>query len=237
MASPPNGTPFGFLTPADTWGKYAQVRFAVMQALELMQTSSPVRVESCTNDGGISPVGFVNVTPLVNQVDALGNPTPHGIINNIPYMRVQGGANAIIMDPKPGDIGICVFASRDISAVKNNKAQSNPGSFRTYDFSDGMYLGGLLNGVPTQYILFGSTGISLVSPTKISMIAPTVEIDASTEIILNGQLSQGNGSNGGTATMLGPVTVTHDVTAAGISVSTHVHGGVQSGGSDTGGPI
>ena len=235
MASPPNL--FGFLTASDTWGKYAQIRFAVMQALELMQTALPVQVKSCTNSGGVEPVGFVSVLPLVNQFDAQGNPTEHGIINNIPYMRVQGGANAVIMDPQPGDIGICVFASRDISAVKKNRAQSNPGSFRTYDFADGMYLGGLLNGVPTQYLLFGTTGISMVSPTKISLQAPIVEIDAPTEIILNGPLSQGNGSNAGAATLLGPLTVTGDVVAGGISAKTHVHSGVQTGSGDTGVPV
>ncbi|MCV5785427.1 phage baseplate protein, partial [Escherichia coli] len=34
----------------------------------------------------------------------------------------------------------------------------------------------------------------------------------------------------------GPVTVTNDVTASGISVATHKHGGVQTGGGTTGGP-
>ena len=45
------------------------------------------------------------------------------------------------------------------------------------------------------------------------------------------------GANGGACTMLGPVTVTNDVTAGGISLKTHKHTGVQSGGSQTGTPV
>lgn len=49
-------------------------------------------------------------------------------------------------------------------------------------------------------------------------------------------LSQGMGAGGGTATMLGPITVTNDVTAGGKSVQNNVHGGVQTGGGQTGKP-
>ena len=46
-----------------------------------MQTATLVRVESCTNAGGVSPVGFVDVTPLVNQLTARDSPTPHVTIH------------------------------------------------------------------------------------------------------------------------------------------------------------
>lgn len=55
-------------------------------------------------------------------------------------------------------------------------------------------------------------------------------------VTINGNLSQGMGDGGGTATMHGPVTVTNDVTAGGISLQTHKHGGVETGGGHTGGP-
>jgi hypothetical protein len=54
---------------------------------------------------------------------------------------------------------------------------------------------------------------------------------------LNGPLSQGVGSGGGGATMLGPMTVTNDVTAGGKSLKTHVHSGVTAGGANTGAPV
>lgn len=154
--------------------------FAVQQALAKMQTATLVRIEKCTNAGGLSPVGFVDVTPLVNQLDSQGNPTPHVTIYNVPYCRLQGGANAIIIDPEKGDIGLCVFASRDISKVKSTKKQANPGSFRQYNFADGLYIGGVLNATPAQYIQFSSTGIKIFSPTKIDVVAPIINATATT---------------------------------------------------------
>jgi hypothetical protein len=258
MASPSqnNGIPAGPLRPSATWGDYNNIAFVVQQALSKMQTGTLVRVDSCTNSGGVTPVGFVSVTPLVNQVDSAGNPVEHVTIYNVPYLRLQGGVNAIIMDPTPGDIGLCVFASHDISKVKSVRAKANPGSGRRYSFSDGMYVGGMLNGAPTQYMQFSTAGIKLHSPTGIILEAPNVKLDAQTvEIIasatatvttptftvngttvLNGALQQGVGAGGGSCTMLGPLTVTNDVTAAGTSLHTHMHGGVQTGPSNTGTP-
>jgi hypothetical protein len=154
-------------------GEYDQLAFIIQQALAKMQTSTIVRVDSCTNAGGLSPVGFVDVTPLVNQVDSQGNPMPLVTIHGLPYSRIQGGANAIIIDPAPGDLGIALFASRDISNVKRAKAQANPGSHRQYNFSDGMYIGGLLNGTPTQFIQFNGSGITISSPAKVDSVAAT----------------------------------------------------------------
>ena len=34
------------------------------------------------------------------------------VIHNVPYMRIQGGANGIILDPAIGDIGIATVCDR-----------------------------------------------------------------------------------------------------------------------------
>lgn len=154
----------GLAKPTTQWGEFNNIAFLVQQALLKVQTATLVRIESCTNNGGLDPVGFVDVTPLVNQIDGKGNATPHATIYNVPYLRIQGGANAIIIDPQAGDIGICVFASRDITKVKSTKKQANPGSWRQYSFSDGLYLGGMLNAAPTQYIQFNDSGVTITAP-------------------------------------------------------------------------
>lgn len=211
MAS--QGFSLGALKPWSTWGEYNNVIFAVQQVLAKMQTATLVQIQSCTNSGDVSPVGFVDVLPLVNQIDGSNppNPTPHVTVHGLPYLRVQGGANGIIIDPQVGDIGIAVFASRDISKVKSTKGQANPGSFRQFDFADGLYLGGVLNGTPQQYVRFSAGGIELVSPQTITLKAPN--------IVINGALAQ----SGGNATMAQKLTVTGDVVGAGISLQTHVH--------------
>ena len=219
--------PSGQIRPQNTWGEFNNVSFAIQQAIGKLQTATLVRVESCTNSGGLSPVGFVDVTPLVNQLDGSGNPTPHVTIFNVPYLRVQGGANGVIIDPQQGDVGVAVFASRDISKIKSTKKQGNPGSFRQYSFSDGMYLGGMLNGTPTQYVQFNASGITIHSPEKITLSAPVIQMDASASITFTTPLFTVNGT----------MVVTGDVTAQGTSVHTHVHSGVTTGGSDTGVPV
>lgn len=194
----------GVMSPQDVWGRYNSIRFVISQALAKMQTATLVEIVSCTNDGDLSPVGTVNVIPLVNQVDALGNPQPHVTIYNVPYLRMQGGTNAIILDPQIGDIGVAVFASRDLSKVISTQAQANPGSARQYDFSDALYLGGMLNAIPQQYVQFNAEGIGIVSPGTVTIQAPTIALD-------------------GDVTISQSLTVTEDVVGAGISLQTHIH--------------
>jgi len=228
--------------PGDGGNDYNAQSFLVNQILSRVNTATLVRVLSCTNDGGLSPVGLVDVQPLVNQVDGAGNGKPSGALHNLPYCRIQGGADAIIIDPKPGDIGIAVFASRDISKVKNTKAQANPGSWARFSMSDGLYIGGVLNGTPVQYVQFTGSGINVVSPSKITCTAPSIEMDASEKfavnsanIVLNGPVQQGAGSNSGNVSMGGTLNVTGTVTGAGIGLSTHVHSDPQGG--TTGAPV
>lgn len=225
-------------------GEYGALMFLISQALARLSTSTLVRVVAVTNAGGVAPVGFVDVQPLVNQLDGAGNAVPHAVLHNLPYFRLQGGTDAIILDPKVGDIGIAVFASRDISAVKASKAQANPGSWRSHDMADGLYVGGLLNGTPVQYVQFTAGGINVVSPAKVTVQAPNIEMNASTQcalnspvIVLNGTVQQGAGSYGGTSTWQGNMNTLGTLRNNGKDVgSTHTHPGVQSGPSNTGTP-
>jgi hypothetical protein len=233
-----NEIPVGQQKPSTTSGDYNNLSFIIQQALNKLQTATLVKIIACTNEGGISPVGFVDVQPSVNQIDGDGKGIPHGVIYNIPYFRIQGGADAIIIDPKPGDIGICLFASRDISKVKNTKNQANPGSYRSFNFADGLYVGGVLNGTPTQYIQFSDDGIKVFSNTKIiiqsgadvDITCDNLNINASSSITMDspivditGNITTGTGGSGGTVSMTGVVTVTGDVIANGTSLHTHVH--------------
>lgn len=234
-------TQFGYtgtLEPQSGATPYDAMTYLVWQVLAKISTITLVKVVAVTNNGSVSPVGFVDVQPLVNQVDGAGNATPHGVIHNLPYFRLQGGANAVILDPQIGDVGMCGFATRDISAVKSSKAQANPGSDRMFDWADGLYIGGMLNGTPTQYVQFSAAGINVVSPTKIVLAAPeivlqatnTIGLTAGSEITnsapaieMDGQMTQGEGPQGGTAAMQGPLTVVNDVVAQGKSVHNHTH--------------
>jgi hypothetical protein len=165
----------------------------VQSILSRIATATLVRVTAVTNAGGISPVGFVDILPLVNQTDGAGNAVPHKAISHCPYFRLQGGTNAVIIDPQVGDIGIAVFASRDISSVMANKGQANPGSWRRFDMADGLYVGGVLNGAPSQYVAFTASGISIVTPGNLTFQAANATLDASGNLTVKGDVTAGSG--------------------------------------------
>ena len=159
--------------PGEGLGDYTALRFLVQQMLSRVNTATLVKVVK-VSAGGTGPVGTVDVQPLVNQLDGAGDGKELSQLHNLPYLRIQGGANAIILDPKPGDVGIAVFCSRDISAVKRTKALANPGSWATHSMSDGLYLGGVLNGAPSQYVQFAAGGITIHSPGAVDITSATL---------------------------------------------------------------
>ena len=169
-------------------------QFMIDQGLTKISHATIVQVTKVTTKGEVGPVGTISMVPLAKMQDALGNVRAHGELHNIPYFRLQGGKNkAIIMDPKVGDIGIAVFADRDISAVKKNNAawdgtkkvtdaQSPPGSFRQHDMADGMFFGCTLGGKPTSYIQFQDDGTIVISPDDGKTIA-TIKKDKITLMV------------------------------------------------------
>jgi hypothetical protein len=163
--------------PTDFDGGVNSLQFAIQQAMLQLQTSLPVRVDAVRNTGA-SPVGVVDITVLVDMVDGQGNTVQHGVISNVPYFRLQGGTNAVIVDPSPGDIGMACFCSRDISAVKSSKKQAPPGSWRSHHFSDALYIGGFLNGTPTSYIQITGGGILVHNSSGVKLGDTGAEVRA-----------------------------------------------------------
>jgi hypothetical protein len=257
---------YGTQKPTSASNEYNALKFIVDGILAQHNFVAWVKVVNVDAPGGLALAGTVDVQPLVNQIDGQGRPVPHAVINGLPYMRAQGGANAIILDPEVGDIGICVFADRDSSAVMSNKDKSNPGSMRTHSMSDGFYIGGMLNAIPEQYVMFADDGITIYSPHKITMqaaeeidiIAPVVNVNADNSCSITTQTLtvdasdsctittptftvNGNSQFNGTISATGAVTAptvhgTTDVTAGSISGKSHTHGLVKAGTDTSGGP-
>lgn len=232
-------------------GDFNAQSFLVWQILRQISGARLVTVKAVTSAGDVAPVGFVDVQPLVNQLDGSDQAVPHGTIYHLPFFRLQGGTNAVIIDPQVGDIGVAVIEDRDISSAKANRGFANPGSKRIFDMADGLYIGGFLNGAPQQIVQFSAAGITISSPTQIRLAAPTIVIQAtqtvgitagqeitnSAPIVeIDGQMTQGEGPLGGNAAMQGPLVVQQDVTAAGTSLHSHTHPGVQPGDANTGAP-
>ena len=115
--------------------------------------------------------------------------------------------------------------------------------------SDGLYFGGVLNGLPTQYVQFSAAGITIHSPTAVVISAQdvqincqTLEIAASSSVTITTPIltingaTQANGAITASGTVTAPNVVgTSDVTSGGKSGRSHYH--VEHDGPPTGGPV
>lgn len=203
----------------DAIGQHNRISFLVEQTLAKTRTMQLVKIISSTNNGQISAPGFVNVQILVNQIDGAGNSTPHGTVFNIPVFRYQNGNSAIILDPQVGDVGWMAVADRDISSVKaGNGSQANPGSRRRFSLADGVYIGGLFGGKPSQYIVLNGNGIKIadIYGNIIEMKSGSIAITGN--LTVTGSIISGFGG------------------ADQVNLQTHLHAGVQIGGGSTTAP-
>ncbi|WP_324723856.1 Gp138 family membrane-puncturing spike protein [Lelliottia sp. JS-SCA-14] len=224
--------------PQDTSSEANAQQFLMHQFL-MGKAFITLALVTSVNDSG----EVVSVKPMVDGFTGGGDRIPSGVISGVPVWRLQRGASAVIMPPVVGDIGLIAICDRDITAVKATKDAALPGSNRTHSYSDAIYLGGVLNSEPSQYVKFANDGIDIVSPLVVQVNGNTVVVNADEKISLNapvieanGQLTQGSGSYAGNATFGGTITATGEVTGNGIHLSTHRHGGVESGSSTTQGP-
>lgn len=162
---------FGQQRPTDDGTEESTILFHIRQALGQVRTMVPVKVVA-VHGGGVGPAGTVDVMPLVKRMDGAGNAFDHSTVFGLPFARLQGGGNAIINDPKIGDTGIVVVSDRDMSAVVAAGGQpSQPGSFREFSLSDGVYWGAsLIQGNPNQYVFFTSNGINITDQSGNSII-------------------------------------------------------------------
>lgn len=168
--------------PKDIATDYQALEFFMNSILSRVRTAHPVRVMAVTG-GGLAPIGTVDVQPLVNQANGVGQGQPHGVVYNRPYIRWQGGASAIILDPVVGDTGLLVCCDRDTSNVVATLAAALPGSLRRFDFADGIYVGCCLSKTtPTDYVWIKpeSAGIDIVSAGPIKLTGSSINLNGAT---------------------------------------------------------
>ncbi|BBG30456.1 Gp138 family membrane-puncturing spike protein [Zymobacter palmae] len=222
----------------------ADFDFIINRIIGKHRTVTLVQVVAVKDESGSGEpdTGCVDIKPLVMAKDAQGTLYSHGTIYNVPFFRLQGGSNAIVIDPHVGDIGIAVIADRDISNVKSTKAEAPPGSDRRYSLDQALYIGGLLNGEPQQYIKFTSKGIEITSPTAVTINAPTLTFNGN-EMIVNAKQSVAvqtqtvNLTATQTFNVVSPQSAyTGKVIINGIDFDTHKHQDVQPGKGLTGLP-
>lgn len=203
-------TTFGSLP--DTTSEFNRMAFVVRSIMSQQATTTLVIVRAVEGD-------TVDVQPMVAQVDGAGNAVDHGVIHGLPVWRLQGGNSAVIVVPAVGDIGLAVFASTDISNVKRAKEPTTPGSFRRFDWADGIYLGGLLNVEPTQFLRMDDSGVTITAADGQPVTINADSVVMSGDLDVTGSISSGAGS-----------------TFNGKAFDSHAHSGVTTGGGTSGPP-
>jgi hypothetical protein len=223
--------------------------FIITKLIQGVHTCDLVQVLAVQPVSG--KVGFVTIQPLVQDTDTNSVVLAQTPIYNVPYLRYQGGSSAVILDPVKGDIGLALFAESDITNVKQTLEQGAPATSRTHSTADALYIGGVLNPDPTQWVKFqpGGAGIDIVSPGEVTLQAgTTVSISSGTTttvtapggFIVNANMTL-NGTMSGTSTGSGAYQFAGTIVAPnavinGVTQSTHSHGGVTTGSGSTTGP-
>ena len=232
---------------------YNAVNQQIEARIQRLETMFLGRVDSCQSSG-VAGSKTVGATPMSQMIDGNGNAYASPSYPSLPHYRIQQGTAAIIMNPRPGDIGVFVCSKRDISNVSQGKQPGPPGSTRSFSPSDAVMVGS----IHTKILIHAPAGVTIESDAFLHVKAPEVSVEATTvtvtasnvtidapETTLTGHLTVEGGmtvSGGGGSSMSGDFTLdgsmnaSADVTASGISLNSHVHGGVQAGGSDTSGP-
>lgn len=234
----------------------AQLAQAIMSA---MRVSIPGIIQSFDPDA-VTAV----VQPAIKGVehDKSGAEVPVNLplLVDVPVVFPRGGGCTLTFPVKEGDECLVIFADRCIDFWWQSGGIQEPVDGRMHDLSDAFCIVGpqsqakKISGISTTAAQLrtddGSAFIEVAAGHDVTVKTPgklTASADGGTEITspeiilngnvtINGNLSQGMGESGGTATMHGPITVTNDVTAGGKSLMTHTHGGVEHGNDSTGGP-
>ncbi len=198
--------------------------FHVRRVLSEARTATLVRVVKAPYDkagnpippGTPGPVGFVDVQPMVNQLDGYGKPIKHGTVFRLNYHRDQSGNGSFINDPVEKDIGVMVVSDRDTSIVRQTDDVANPGSGRQNDLADGTFFGcSQGGGTPKQYMAWLEKGFDMKDA-----FGNTLKGTAD-GVLINGFLIKLSGDA---------------VTKHGTDVDTHVHTKVTTGNDNTGPP-
>ncbi|HGE8301168.1 TPA: Gp138 family membrane-puncturing spike protein [Serratia marcescens] len=201
------------------------------------------------------------VKASVRQSDGSLSSVALPLLVDVPVVFPRGGGVTLTFPVAAGDECLVVFADRCIDYWWQNGGVQEPVDQRQHHLADAFALVGpqsqakIISGISTNTAQLrtddgaafieldpGSHAVNVTTHGKLTASAQggteinSPEIVLNGNVTINGNLSQGMGDGGGSAKMHGPVTVTNDVTAGGISLQTHKHGGVETGGGQTGGP-
>ena len=211
MSSPPN---LDKANDGDFAGVMTDVLQNFLRGVDDMIPAKVVSYDDTTNRAVIKPLVMLGTTD--------GQKISRAQLSNIPVFRFGGGGFFIRFPVKAGDFGWLKATDRDMSLIMQRGGLEDwPNTLRQHSFSDGMFFPDTLK----SWVIDGANADALVIQSLdgsvcVSLHSGKVKIEA-TDIEVVGNMS-----------------VTGTMTNNGVNIgSSHVHSGVQSGTSNTGGPL
>lgn len=202
---------------------------------------------------------MVTVQPEPGMTTTLNQKVPRATLT-MTALTMFGGGFIFNFPLQAGDTGHIVAFDRDISLFRQSLSAANANTNRAHAWEDSVFvpdkfrdftIDGEDDGCVVLQSLDGETKISVghgkihLKATEVTIDSEAVTVNAAALCEINAPLTAVKGelnvtggiTGGGGATMTGGITNTGgDIVSDGISLETHVHGGIQSGGSDTGEP-
>ena len=206
--------------PADVQGQAGLLTFFGNKLKSGIQKVTPARIVSYdrATNRAIVQILTLDITSTGEKLEA--KPIP-----NIPVLMLSGGGFTFSFPVTENQIGLLIAADKDISTFKTQLNSFTPASYRQHQYEDGIF------------IPLSIPGLTAAKSEETAVIL-TSDDGASKIILQNGQavITASSTVINGNLTVNGTITASGDVTGANISLSTHTHGGVQTGGGSTGAP-
>lgn len=213
--------------PADAQSETGLYEFLIDKALQKMEKVAPAKILKYDNKTNRAEVQILNLS-----ITSTGEKLPQKPIPNVPVLMLSGGGFTMSFPMKKGDIGWLVAADRDISIFKQLLDMFTPNTYQKHRYKDSFFIPDKVNGFEISEDEQDAVLItSLDGTTKISLRDGQARITAPKTII-----NSADTAVNGNLSVSGTVTAGGDVTGANISLSTHIHGGVQTGSGTTGDP-
>ena len=188
----------------------------------------------------------VSAQPAINRSLTDGTIQTLPLCTDVPVVFLRGGGFAMTFPIAAGDECLLVFSERSIDEWYQDGGIQTPGTARMHSLSDGFAIVGV-GSQPKKILSVDPANVEIRDAsrqTRVS-ITPAGNIESRTASGAVDLLATGavvvNAPTG--VTITGPVTITGALiatsvtTTAGKDLASHVHGGVQSGFSQTGPPI
>lgn len=180
-------------------------------------------------------------TGQVPNPDGTMRPLNMPLLSGVPVLWQGGGGITVTFPIAPGDECLVIFASRCIDywwtyGMRSNGRAPPPRDIRMHNLSDGFALVGVRCLPRAFQVDTANACISTDDRTaffKLNPASKSMNLTAPGGVVINGV----NIDSSGNVTTSATITADTDMVGGGKSLKTHVHGGVQTGGGNTGAPV